>query len=166
MASHRMSAEITIFLPALPKRGWFRRRAWTCTQLNEQIAADGFDMKLDDFDPEKQAGYVICRIESTRSGFEYYADSIDAYREAVEEMRGDDDFPYSGDDLSLIEHSASVVQLSIHWRPYENAAAAIAAACLARMTGGTVLDEPPWKWYSGDAAREWARDVLTRHRED
>ena len=157
-----MSAEITVFLPRLPKRGiWpWSRRTWTAAELNREIAAAGFDMRLDDFRPETQTGYVPCTIQGVRSGFEFYSDSIEEYLSLVDEMRDDSDFPYSDADLELVKRHASVVQLSTHWRPREYAAAAVAAACLARMTGGTVLDEPPWKWYAGDAAIAWARKAV------
>jgi len=160
-----MSAAITVFLPRLPKRGLIpgRRRGWTVAQLNQEIAAAGFDVKLRPFDTEKQGGYVLCTIGGARSGFEYYADSIDAYQEVIDDMRDDGDFPYSEEDLTVISRHASVVQMVIHYRPREYAAAAIAAACLAKMVGGTVLDEPVWKWSSGHEALAWARDVFAKH---
>lgn len=159
-----MSASITVFLPKLPKRGWIpgRRRTWTAADLNTEIAKQGFAMTLDPFDPPAQAGYVLCTIGGVRSGFEFYADSIDAYQEAIDDMRGDRDFPYSEEQLELVARHDSVVQLTIHYREAEYASAAVAGACLAKMTGGTVLDEPVWKWYSGQQAIQWAREVVAK----
>jgi hypothetical protein len=159
-----MSAAITIFLPRPIRRGFllFRRNDWSAKQLNSAIAAAGFDLQLDEFDPASHVGHLPCTVEGNECGFEYYPDSIEAYLEAVEDLREEegDEFPYSEEDLSTVRRHRSAVQLVIHYRPREYSAAAATAACLAKMTGGVVLDEPVWKWYRGAAAIAWGRNVF------
>jgi hypothetical protein len=151
-----MSAAITIFIPKL-------RKSWTSAQLNHEIARAGFPVVLESFDPARQSGYVPAMVDGVRSGFEFYSDDVEAYLESVEDMRDDRDFPYSEEDLGRVAAHESVVQLIIHYRPREYAAAAVTAAALAALTGGLALDEPVWKWVSGDEALAWARDVYASH---
>lgn len=146
-----MSIPITIFIPAGAR--------WSVSDLNAQLAAHGFPVQVDPFDPKKDFGYRPCVYDGHRCGFEYFFEPIDVYMESVEEMREcePDDFPYSEGDIERVQRSAEVVQLVTHSGLRDRTAAVFVASCLAELTGGTLLDEPVWKWYDGEGLVAWAR---------
>jgi hypothetical protein len=163
-----MSGTVTVFIPRLPRAGpWpWSPRSWTVSQLNAAIARDGFDMALDEFDTRSQVGTAHCTVGGLRTCFEYYEGPLRQYMRAVDEMREEDGFPYTDEELALVARHDRVVQLVLHWRPREHAAACITAASLARMSGGVALEEGIWRWYSGDEALAWARDADVKGREE
>ena len=67
------------------------------------------------------------------------------------------------DEIRRIAGHDQAIQLVFSYRPRQVAAAAVAAASLAVLTSGLVLDGPSWTWYSGEDALAWARDVFAKH---
>jgi hypothetical protein len=156
-----MSVTVTIFVPA-------RSRNWTSRDLQAEIRKNGFALELESFDARKHGGAVPCKYQDVDCYFEYSRDSLKAYLEAVEEMREDDpdDFPYSDEDLARIRVHDHVVQLTTHSSFRGMVAAVIAAASLATLTGGWVLDEAVWKWISGPESVAWAQATERKTAQD
>jgi len=126
-------------------------KAWAAA-----IREAGFDVALDEvFDPLEHRGYLPCRYEDRRTGFEYFAGDVAEYRE---ELR-DDGEDFADDELRMIGERDLLIELVTHSRYDERAVAVIAAAALAEMLDGVVHDAAGGRFIDAAAALAWARDT-------
>lgn len=134
-----------------------RERIPTAAAWAQAIRDYGFATQLDSsFDPLSFSGYLPCPDE--RTGFELY---LDYFSKASIEL-GDTAVTVVGDRDTLITFRLS-------GRETDVAAATAAAATLAAMSDGILLDDELGHFIESDAAIAWARDedyrpIATRRR--
>ena len=105
----------------------------------------GFETQLDpQFEPRAHSGYVPCPDE--RIGFEYYLEPFDAPTPEIGE-----------EGAKVIGSRNAVVSLRLSGRRLDREAAASAAATLAAMTDGILLDSETGHFISSAEALAWAR---------
>jgi hypothetical protein len=96
---------------------------------NAAIAAEGFDVILDAFDPRSNDGYWPASLNGNESGFEWYLSEV----AQMEEVPA---YPFKG----FVGDCELRGQLCFSSHADEEAAAAIAGAVLAKLSGGYYRD--------------------------
>jgi hypothetical protein len=124
-----MSVDLFVQLPV--------ERMPTPQQWQDAITSHVFPLKLDtDFEVESFSGYLPCDLEGKPAGFEYFYELI------------------TTKELQLIQ-----IQFSTHSDITEFFGAAIAAAVLTEMSGGTLEDPQEGIFFKGTEAIAWLREV-------
>ena len=130
-----------------------RARMPSPAHWQQAIAAAGFALRIDRaFDPLAFSGRLHCREAGQSCGFEYFCDNLD--QEWLQDLRIE--LPAGYDCVVCLATRAS----------YDDAAAScIAAAVLASITGGVLLEggEPPL--IPSDKALAWAQRAVRELRE-
>ena len=128
-----MGAAIQVFLE--------ESRVPTVVEWNAAIASEGFDLALDPFDLRTDDCYRPATLKARESGFEWYLSKVASMEETPElRVKG-----FIGDcDLRA--------QLCFTSYANEEVTAAIAAAVLAKLTGGYYWDPETDTRFLQDAA--------------
>lgn len=114
-------------------------------QWQTAIAERGFPLKIDtDLDIVTLKGFLPCEYQDKAGGFE-----------SLYSILSPDDLRY----LEIPETFPSQVLLSAHSPKEEFLSAVIAAAVLAEMTGGLLMDPQEGKTHEGAEAIAWAREL-------
>jgi hypothetical protein len=122
-----------------------RERLPTAADWARVMREGGFETQLDpEFEPRAHSGYVPCPDE--RIGFEYYLEPFDAPTPEIGE-----------EGAKVIGSRNAVVSLRLSGRRLDREAAASAAATLAAMTDGILLDSEIGHFISSAEALSWAR---------
>jgi hypothetical protein len=114
--------------------------------LRDAIIQEGFPCVLDDeFDPLNYGGFLLCPVDGSPSGFEYYVRPIDE------------------DELEEVEDSFTpdtVILLSTGRNEREWISAVATASCLAKLAGGIVVDYYTCEQITAEHATDWARTQI------
>lgn len=121
----------------------------TVDEWNAAIKAEGFDLVLDPFDPRTDSCYRPAILNGRGSGFEWYFNALTA-----EDKTELSDMPQIVDcDCLASLHYTSMAD--------EDVATSIAAAVLAKLTGGFYLDTDRGNdLFDGPAALDVAREAV------
>lgn len=115
--------------------------------LRDAMIQEGFPCVLDDeFDPLTYGGFLLCPVDGSPSGFEYYVRPIDE------------------DELEEVEASFTpdtVILLSTGRNEREWTSAVATASCLAKLTSGIVVDYYTGEQITAKHAIDWARMQIT-----
>jgi hypothetical protein len=123
-----------------------RERLPTAADWARGLSEGGFETQLDpELELRTHSGYVPCPDE--RTGFEYYLEPFDAPTPEVGE-----------EGAKVIGERNAVVSLRLSGRRLDREAAASAAATLAAMTDGILLDSETGHFISAAEALAWARN--------
>jgi hypothetical protein len=141
-----MSMAVTVFVPQ-------DAASWTSAQLQAFIQRSGFDLQLEPFEPSTSRGYRPGRYRTAPAGFEFYADDVTDYLDTAE----DEGLELTPEDVQRISPFAQAAEFVTHSRFHDGLAAALAAGCLAAMTGGVILDNSSGDWVAPERALSWAR---------
>ena len=110
------------------------------------IATGGFPVSIDtDFDVEKFSGFLPCTYKDLPAGFEYRYSLIEPH-----ELRG----------LGVPENLPIQVALVTHSSFVELATSTIAAAILAHLTDGLLVDTEEGKQYDSNESLTWAKRIV------
>lgn len=114
--------------------------------LRDAIIQEGFPCVLDDeFDPLTYGGFLLCPVDGSPSGFEYYVRPIDE------------------DELKEVKASFTpdiVILLSTGRNDLEWTSAVATASCLAKLAGGVVVDYYTGEQFTAEHAIDWARTQI------
>jgi hypothetical protein len=113
-----MSVDLCVFL--------HDHRLPSCDEWQAAIDAEGRDLKLDDFSPREQTGFVPCMLNVKDCGFEYFFAPVESGE--------------ANEVLEKIGDRDRVVTLSFHSSELDMRAATIAAAALTTLSDGVYFD--------------------------
>ena len=123
-----------------------RERLPAGTDWSRVLREGGFETQLDPaFEPRTHSGYLPCPDE--RTGFEYYLEPFDSPTPEI-----------GAEGAKVIGKRNAVVSFRFSGRPPDREAAASAAATLAAMSDGILLDSELGHFIAGTEALAWARN--------
>lgn len=132
-----MSFDLTVHFP--------KERMPSPLQWQAAIAERDFPLKINtDLDIVTLKGVLPCEYQGKPGGFECYYSVLSS-----------DDLRY----LEIPESSPCKIMFSAHSPREEFLSAVIAAAVLAEMTGGLLMDPQEGKTHEGAEAIAWAREL-------
>ncbi|MCX6898147.1 MAG: hypothetical protein NT105_05535 [Verrucomicrobia bacterium] len=132
-----MSFDLTVHFPT--------ERMPSPQQWQAAIADRAFPLKIDtDLDIVTSNGSLPCEYQGKSGGFECYYSVLGA-----DELR----------DIGIPESAPCEIMFSTHSPREEFLSAVIAAAVLAEMTGGVLMDPQEGRTYEGAGAIAWAREL-------
>ncbi len=109
------------------------------------IAEREFPLKIDtEFDVAALSGWLPCEYQGKPGGFEYLYSLLGA-----DELR----------ELEIPESFPCQIMFSTHSAKEEFLSAAVAAAVLAEMTGGLLVDPQEGRIYESTEAIGWAKEL-------
>lgn len=115
--------------------------------LRDSIIKTGFPCVLDDeFDPLTFSGFLLCPVNGSPSGFEYYAREMDS-----EEL----------DELNNAFVPNLVIVLSTGRYELEWISALATAACIANLAEGLLVDYYTGDHYLAEDAIKWAKSQIS-----
>lgn len=110
------------------------------------ITSAGFPVAIDtDFDVKELRGFLPCSYKELATGFEYYYAEVEL--KACRELAVPESLPIQ---VALVTHSNFG----------ELATSTIAAAILANITDGLLVDTEEGKTYRGSEALAWAKQIV------
>jgi len=134
-----MSRDVSVYLAV--------KNMPTTSQWKAEIINENFPVELDDdFNPLTFSGFLPCPVNGEISGFEYYSSPLDAniLKELNTSVPLDFDITFSTGNY-----------------PLELISALATASCLAKLTGGILVDFQTGQQVNSTEAVSWAKALLT-----
>lgn len=118
----------------------------TPQEWQSAITATGFPVSMDtDFDVKEFKGFLPCTYKELPAGFEYYYSKVE---------------PHDLREIGVPESLPIQIALVTHSNFAELATSTIAAAVLANITDGLLVDTEEGKTYNGNEALTWAKQIV------